>query len=387
MGKLRARAWPVLVVGLVLIAGACAAEEEAPPESPSPTGAEGALVEEAQQIVDGLIGPAAFAFEGPAIEVGDQLRGKRIFAIGNGLEFFFVQNWLGGVKEAAEELGMSVTAVDASVSDPAGLIDQGVGQEYDVILMQSVESARVAAPLAAAKEAGIPVIELTTSDPHLPTAEEADRGVFGFTTFCYSCAGRQMAAFIVADGGPNTQAVIYNVPGLVVSEAMVEAFSDELMRLCPSCGVDVVKAPFAQWGELQALTGSAIETNRDAERLYLVPVFDSMVPIGVAAAIAEKEVEDWAKIVTYNGTDAGLPGVSDGTVAADIGGPQVWLGWATVDQVARALLGQPPVADYLLPHRIFWAENIEEIDLGAPEDTWYATDFRSEFRKLWGIGS
>jgi ABC-type sugar transport system substrate-binding protein len=387
MGRVRMWTWLLVLVGLVVIAGACAAEEEAPTESPPPTEAEGALVEEAQQIVDELSGPAVFAFEGPPIEVGDALRGKRIYAIGNGLEFFFVRNWLRGVTEAAEVLGMTVTAVDAFVSDPAGLIDQAVGQKYDVILMQSVESARLAAPLAAAKEAGIPVIELTTSDPHLPTPEEAERGVFGFTTFCYSCAGRQMAAFIVADGGPHTQAVIYNVPGLVVSEAMVEAFSDELMRLCPSCGVEVVSAPFAQWEELQAMTGTAIETNRDAERLYLVPVFDSMVPIGVAAAIAEKEVQDWAKIVTYNGTDAGLPGVADGSVAADIGGPQVWLGWATVDQVARALLGQPPVEDYSLPHRIFWEENIGEIDLDAPEDTWYATDFRSEFRRLWGVGS
>jgi ABC-type sugar transport system substrate-binding protein len=386
MGTVTARQLSALLVGLVLAAAACGRGEQAPPAATS-TPTEGALVEEAREIVDRLSGPGAFSFEGPPIDVGDRLRGKRIYAIGNGLEFFFVQNWLRGVREAAAELGMTVTAVDASVTDPAALVEQGVGQNFDVILIQSVESGRIAAPLAAAKDAGIPVIELTTTDPHLPTAEESDRGVFGFTTFCYSCAGRQMAAFIVADGGPDTQSLIYRVPGLVVSEAMVAAFSEEMARLCPACEVDVIDAPFAQWENLEALTGTAIETHRGADRLYLVPVFDAMVPIGVAAAVAEKEAEDFAKIVTYNGTDAGMPGVRDGTVAADIGGPQVWLGWATVDQVARALLGEAPVDDYRLPHRIFWAENIDEVDLDAPEDTWYGTDFRSQFLRLWGMGS
>lgn len=341
---------------------------------------------EAEAIVEALSGAAAFQFTGPSIAVGDQLKGKRIYAIGNGLKFFFVQNWLSGVKEAAEALGMTVTAVDASANDPAGLIEQGVAQGYDVILLQSVDSATMAAPLADAKAAGIPVIELTTSDPQLPSAEAKARGIYGYVTFCYSCAGKQMAAFVVADGGGNTSAVIYDVPGLVVSEAMVKAFQSEVTRLCPTCHVEVINAPFAQWSDLQTLTGTAIEGNAGAERLYLVPVFDAMVPIGVAAAVAEKAAGDRVKIVTYNGTDAGLPGVANGTVAADIGGPQVWLGWATVDQVARALIGVDAAPNEMLPHRIFSSANIKDVDLKATEDTWYGgTDFRAEYKKLWGL--
>ena len=343
--------------------------------------------QEAQDTVAALQAPATFTFDGPAIEGADALAGKRIYAIGNGLEFFFVRNWLSGLNEAAETLGMEVTAVDASTNDPAGLVEQAIAQQFDVILIQSVDSASVAAPLADAKEAGIPVIELTTSDPHLPTVEEADRGVFGHVTFCYSCAGEQMAAFVAADGGEDATGVIYNVPGLLVSEAMVAAFQDELLRLCPTCTAGVIDAPFAQWGELQTLTSTAIEANLvGAGPLYLVPVFDAMVPIGVAAAIAEKEVGDSVKIVTYNGTDAGLPAVADGIVAADIGGPQVWLGWATVDQIARALTGAAAAEDEMLPHRIFWSGNIGDVDLDGAEDEWYGgADFRSAYRNLWGL--
>ncbi len=343
---------------------------------------------EAQAIVDALSGAAAFDFAGPKIAVGDQLKGKRIYAIGNGLKFFFVQNWLSGVKEAAAALGMTVTAVDASANDPAGLIEQGVSQAYDVILLQSVDSATMAAPLADAKAAGIPVIELTTSDPQLPSTEAAARGIYGYVTFCYSCAGKQMAAFVVADGGTDATAVIYNVPGLVVSESMVKAFQSEVARLCATCKVDVINAPFAQWGDLQTLTGTAIESNASASHLYLVPVFDAMVPIGVAAAVAEKGGGDRVRIVTYNGTDAGLPGVADGTVAADIGGPQVWLGWATVDQVARALTKAAPAPDEQLPHRIFSAANIKSVNLKGTEDTWYGgTDFRTRYKALWGLAN
>jgi ABC-type sugar transport system substrate-binding protein len=354
--------------------------------TPTPAGP-GAGLAEAQAIVERLSGPAAFDLDVPTLQPGDELQGKRIYAIGNGLEFFFVQNWLAGVNEAAEELGMTVTAVDAAANDPAGLVEQAIAQQYDVILLQSVDSATVGAPLTEAAEAEIPVIELTTSDPQLPSAEAQQRGIFGYVTFCYSCAGEQIAAFIVADGGEGAKGVIYSVPGLVVSEAMVAAFEAEMERLCSTCETEVVEAPFAQWGELQALTGTVIERNTDAENLYLVPVFDAMVPIGVAAAIAEKQAQDQVSIVTYNGTDAGLSGVEDGTVAADIGGPQFWLGWATVDQAARALLGEPPVEDQMLPHRIFSSDNIDDVDLDASEDTWYGgTDFRSEYRRLWGLG-
>jgi ABC-type sugar transport system substrate-binding protein len=195
-----------------------------------------------------------------------------------------------------------------------------------------------------------------------------------------------MAAYVAADGGENASAAIYTVPGLVVSEAMVLAFQEEMARLCPTCTVAVVEAPFAQWGELQTLTGTTIETNAGEGTLYLVPVFDAMVPSGVAAAVAEKEAGDSVKIVTYNGTDAGLSAVADGTVAADIGGPQVWLGWATVDQVARALTGAAPAADAQLPHRIFSQANIGDLDLTAPEDSWYGgADFRSAYKALWGV--
>jgi ribose transport system substrate-binding protein len=155
--------------------------------------------------------------------------------------------------------------------------------------------------------------------------------------------------------------------------------------LCPACTVSVVDAPFAQWGNLQTLTGSAIETNTGSKPLYLVPVFDSMVSSGVGAAVAEKGA-GLAKVVTYNGTDAGLSAVADGSAAADLGGPQVWLGWATVDQIARALTKAAPVEDEMLPSRIFWSGNIKSIDLTKSEDTWYGgVDFRSSYKKLWAV--
>ncbi|MGD0020303.1 MAG: substrate-binding domain-containing protein [Candidatus Limnocylindrales bacterium] len=390
--------WRLLTTVLVgaVIAG-CTSQSSTPTapaatETAAPTAAPTAAaspsqsgVAEAKAIVTALEASAQFTFDGPAITNIASLKGKRIYAIGNGLAYFFVKNWLSGVTEAAKLLGMEVTAVDASTNDPAGLIEQGVSQGYDVILLQSVDSASVAAPLADAKAAKIPVIELTTSDPQLPSAAATSRGVFGYVTFCYTCAGKQMAAFVVANGGDKASAAIYNVPGLVVSEAMVKAFKDELARLCPACTVSVIDAPFAQWTNLQSLTGTAIESNKGSSPLYLVPVFDSMVSSGVAAAVAEKGAS-LAKIVTYNGTDAGLSAVADGSVAADLGGPQVWLGWATVDQIARALTGAQPVEDEKLPARIFWSGNIKSIDLTKSEATWYGgADFRAGYKTIWGI--
>ena len=57
-------------------------------------------VTEAKAIVEALTAASAFDFQGPAIAAAGALDGKRIYAIGNGLEYFFVKNWLAGVEEA-----------------------------------------------------------------------------------------------------------------------------------------------------------------------------------------------------------------------------------------------------------------------------------------------
>ncbi len=98
-----------------------------------------------------------------------------------------------------------------------------------MILIPSVDSASVA-HARDVKAAVIPVIELTRAIR--TSSDEAAAVRYGYVTFCLHVRGKQMAAIVVADGGDKASAAIYNLPGLVVSEAMA-AFKDEMTLLCP----------------------------------------------------------------------------------------------------------------------------------------------------------
>jgi hypothetical protein len=60
------------------------------------------------------------------------------------------------------------------------------------------------------------------------------------------------------------------------------------------------------------------------------------------------------------------------------------MGWATVDQIARALTGQSAVVD-VQPLRLFTLDNIKDVPLDQTAASWYGFDFQAYYRKLWGL--
>jgi hypothetical protein len=123
----------------------------------------------------------------------------------------------------------------------------------------------------------------------------------------------------------------------------------------------------------------------DPKLSYIVPSVDAMVP-AVRPALIAAGGGDRIRIVSNNASLPDMQAIatkSDQEVA-DIGASNERMGWATVDQIARALSGQATVAD-VQPLRLFTLENIGEVQLSQPAATWYGFDFKSYYRKLWGV--
>jgi hypothetical protein len=121
---------------------------------------------------------------------------------------------------------------------------------------------------------------------------------------------------------------------------------------------------------------------------YILPLYDGMVTFmvpGIRAANALSRV----KISSFNATPAVMQQISSsGDVLSDVGIGSVRYGWGWADQTFRVLSGVPAVTDENLPVRLFDASNIGTIDLSASTDSWYGTvDYRSAYRKLWGLTS
>lgn len=379
----------VLVMALALALGLAAcgsSSDDSSKSSGTKTTATDSGVATAKQAIAQLEQPVTFKAPGPAIQVGDKLKGKTIYVVANGLNFPFVQAMLGALKQGASAVGAKVVAVDGAgdATKAGNLVEQGVGRKVDAIVIQSFPAEQLTASLKSAKAAGIPVVEVSGRDPQAPPAALKDVGVEAIASFCYRCAGEQMAQFAVADTGGKVNSVLFDVPEIGVSKLEREGYESQLKKLCDSCKVKVVQAPLAQWNkDLPSLTTSVLQ--RDPTVNYLVPLYDSMVAI-MEPAVATAQAPD-VKVVSYNATKPTLTMLKDGKlVAGDVGGMNAWLGWATMDQIARLLSGNPAVADTNIPHRIFTAQNIGSVDLAKPEPSWYGTiDLAAEYQQLWGV--
>jgi hypothetical protein len=92
------------------------------------------------------------------------------------------------------------------------------------------------------------------------------------------------------------------------------------------------------------------------------------------------------KVAAFNATPVVMQNelAKPSPLAADVGGPNQWYGFALADQVLRVLIGAAPVADEHVPLRLFTRANIGTINVKADESTWYGTvDFRCMYHKLW----
>lgn len=363
---------------------ACGGSAGGAPTGGQSSGSDG--VATAKNAVAALEAPVRFAAPGPAISVGSRLKGKTIYMVANGLNFPFVQAMLGALKEGASAVGADVVAVDGAgdTSKAANLVEQGIGRKVDVIVIQSFPAEQLTASLKSAKAAGIPVIEVSGRDPQLPDEQLKSVGVSAIASFCYRCAGEQMAQFAVADSGGKVNSVLFDVPEIGVSKLERDGYTSALSKLCPSCKVEVVQAPLAQWSSnLPSLTSSSLL--RDPSINYLVPLYDAMVGL-MEPAVARAQASN-VKIVTYNATKPALTLLSKKQlVAGDVGGMNAWLGWATMDQIARVLTGAQPAADTKIPHRLFSGANISSVDLNQAEPAWYGQiNLAVEYKKLWGL--
>lgn len=354
-------------------------EEEAGTEEEGE--AEGGASEAAAAVEEGSAEPK-FEAPGPAFKVAGGLSGKTIWYVANGLNFPFSENLVAGTKEAAGKVGMKVVAVDGAgqISKGASLIQQGVSQNVAAIVIQSFPTETVEAPIKEAVAAGIPVIQINDGEGLSPAAKKS--GVFANVASCYSCGGEALADLVSVNTENDAHVVFIDVPEIKTTIAEREAFEKRLGELCSECSVSKASSPVAQWGNLASLTGSLLKS--DPELNYLVPAVDAMIPL-MKPAIFAGGAADKVKVSAYNATQPNIEDLQKGQVVGGlVGNPEVWIGWAVIDETLRALSKQPAVEDEKVPNRTFTEEVAKELDASEPSITWYGEPgFKQGYEKLW----
>jgi len=342
-------------------------------------------VAQAKKLVAQYEQPPKWAPPGKPFDAS-KAKGKSIWYVSLSLSIPFEQYMLKGIQEGAATVGAKGVGFDGKFSAAEGArgIEQAIQSKASVIMVGGFEPSLVGPALADAKKAGIPVIMANVQDPG-PARSDYPPAVKGFATHSFSWPGKVEADFVTADSNGTANVLFLSTSDLPhITSPMKDAFINELKRVCPNCKVKVIDVPSSQWNQLQTKTPSLIRANPDAN--YIVPDFDGMVIFtlpGVHSAGAQGKV----KIVSFNATPSVMKALKNhDVVVGETGGPNLLQGWAFADQALRVAAGYPPLPDIGIKDRLFTADNINSINLGAEESTWYGEgDYAAAYKKLWGV--
>jgi ABC-type sugar transport system substrate-binding protein len=283
----------------------------------------------------------------------------------------------GAVKNAANELGWSAEAFDGkySVDVQSRLISQAVQQKVDGIVIAGIAPTTVSSPIAAAAEAGIPIVNLFGYG-------DKDNGVTDIGSDP-KLVGAEVGKWIVVDSGGSADVAVFDLPPGGAASVSINAYQATLaaaVKECTGCSVkkDTVPITDATAPGTPRYVGFLKQHPRgDVD--YVAAGFDT----GMIAYAKTGQQLGRTEIKTVGGLAASAAGVAE--IVARTGPvvvPAVPLGFvalAAVDAIARRDAGQQ-VDHILLPAPLITADNASKFPQGVFTPS---TDYTAAFAALW----
>jgi hypothetical protein len=366
-----------LAAGLVLSGCSSSSEEEAAPTeaASAPAAADGLATAKAAYDA-ALAASLTFAYPGDAFDAS-AASGKKVAMISINDQIPVLKQWTDTIAAGLESQGVTVT----QKSDAGGVIDplpkffqQAVTDQVDLIITNAVPAALI--PLADLGD--IPV--MTTNQTAAPGVAVAD-GIAADPSFDYTLAASLMADWFCVTGAGAGNAVVWGSEGQASSPIMIQTIKDRVAEVCPDAKVDYQDAPLATWfdGTLDGVAKNAVTA--DPTITHLMPIYDGMT---IATGAGLDAAGSAAIQSSFNMTPAVAAGIGTGSVKMDVGCPNDWFSYATVDAGLRLLTGNAVPANYGITCKVFDESNIGSIDATVENSVnWYGIDFAAEFAKFW----
>jgi hypothetical protein len=366
-----------LAAGLVLSGCSSSSEEEAAPTeaASAPAAADGLATAKASYDA-ALAASLTFAYPGDAFDAS-AASGKKVAMISINDQIPVLKQWTDTIAAGLESQGVTVT----QKSDAGGVIDplpkffaQAVTDKVDLIITNAVPAALI--PLADLGD--IPV--MTTNQTAAPGVAVA-AGIAADPSFDYTIAASLMADWFCVTGAGAGNAVVWGSEGQASSPIMIDTIKARVAEVCPDAKVDYQDAPLATWfdGTLDGVAKNAVTA--DATITHLMPIYDGMT---IATGAGLDAAGSAAIQSSFNMTPAVAAGIGTSSVKMDVGCPNDWFSYATVDAGLRLLTGNAVPANYGITCKVFDESNIGSIDATVENSVnWYGIDFAAEFAKYW----
>jgi hypothetical protein len=365
-----------LAAGLVLSGCSSSSEEAAPTEAASAPAAADGLATAKASYDAALAASLTFAYPGDAFDAS-AASGKKVAMISINDQIPVLKQWTDTIAAGLESQGVTVT----QKSDAGGVIDplpkffaQAVTDKVDLIITNAVPAALI--PLTDLGD--IPV--MTTNQTAAPGVAVA-AGIAADPSFDYTIAASLMADWFCVTGAGAGNAVVWGSEGQASSPIMIDTIKARVAEVCPDAKVDYQDAPLATWfdGTLDGVAKNAVTA--DATITHLMPIYDGMT---IATGAGLDAAGSAAIQSSFNMTPAVAAGLGTSSVKMDVGCPNDWFSYATVDAGLRLLTGNAVPDNYGITCKVFDESNIASIDTSVENSVnWYGIDFAAEFAKFW----
>ncbi len=288
-----------------------------------------------------------------------------------------------GFEEATDAIGWDLTTITYDPADPQGpsaAMRQAVdgGADYIAISGQTVEILGEA--LDAAKSAGIPVIDLYSTDE---IGGEANGVYANVGSAAYSEASFPLLVdYIIADSGGDAHVLFVNIPDFTILQIAADATNAQFESECPDCVVTPLDVTINDLtsGAVASQVVSELQSNPDIDYVF-TSIGD--LATGLPEALAGAGLAEQAQIVTHVPNPEQIQAVADGAILAAIPLPRPESAWAAVDAMARLELGMEidQESHELLPIEVWTPDNVP-----TPAEEYEGPEgYQDQFTELWGV--
>jgi ribose transport system substrate-binding protein len=320
-------------------------------------------------------------------------KGKKIAIISPSQASASFAQPVNGAQEAAEELGWTVSVLDAQ-SDPKrvpGLIREAIALGVDGII-SGVDCGYAPDAFAEAKAKGILIAPLYSFDCTDPTVAGAP-GPSQFTTFVnygnqqidnsrfLAGAGAVAASALIAKTNGNAMAMAFTDPTSTILTYTTAGFVAQIKR-CAGCkmletvNLVIGEPPAVLQGKVLAALERHPEVN--AIRVSHSTALQQAVAPALVAAGRQNDV----LVIGGEGLDADLDLIrTKQGLNLTLNTDAVWFGWAVVDTVNSAFNGEKP-----RPNGLGGMIIDKEHNLPPSGSVTHNINFKSVYRKAWGVG-
>jgi ribose transport system substrate-binding protein len=280
--------------------------------------------------------------------------------------------------DAAKVIGWEPTVVDGKgdVSVYNASIRSAVNAGTDGIINIALPTPLIQDGLRFAADKKIPVISAANVVPNDPL-------IAGSVEHRWADQAAMLVQWMIADSNGKAGIVLLRddeFPGIKargdgVADALQKANCGDCKLLAdPNLSVMVFINQTQMAQQVQSLVARF-----GADLKYFVTPYGSVD--GFIAPVLKSLNRTDIKIVSYDGNKQQLQLCQEGSVGAIAVTLHTWAGWAAVDQLNRAFAGQPPASEnaptFLATSATCTGDNLAE-DMSK-------FDFKSEYRKIWGV--